>query len=305
MRGSLVGDHVRHDAAPHEFRHHVGDIAQQADREPALRLLPGLVQQLERFVEAFRHDVAVAGFHPPPDALRIDLHRQAQAVVHRHGQGLRAAHAAEPCRYHQASGEAAAEVLVGAFGEGFVSALHDALRADVNPRPGRHLPVHGQALALEFTEHVPVAPARDQVGIGDQHARRLVVGAEHAHRLAALDQQRLVTFEPPQRLHDALVAIPVARRLAGAAVDDQLVRPLGDGRVQVVHQHAHRRFLVPAQAAQLRAPRGRDPGRRYGWFRGLEFSRVNTHYRACRRQFFRDISQGTYYKGTRRPGPGL
>ena len=39
---------------------------------------------------------------------------------------------------------------------------------------------------------LPGRPVRHQVGVGDQHARRVRVGAEHADRLARLHQQRLV-----------------------------------------------------------------------------------------------------------------
>src|SRR3546814_19009719 len=39
---------------------------------------------------------------------------------------------------------------------------------------------------------LPGGPVRHEVGIGDQHARRIAVLAEHADRFARLDQQRLV-----------------------------------------------------------------------------------------------------------------
>src|SRR5207249_1285640 len=48
---------------------------------------------------------------------------------------------------------------------------------------------------------------------------------------------------------------PVARRLAGPAVDDQLVGLLGDLRVEVVHEHPESGLLWPAFARQLRPPR--------------------------------------------------
>ncbi len=51
---------------------------------------------------------------------------------------------------------------------------------------------------------------------------------------------------------------PVAGRLARAAVDHQVVGPLGHLGVEVVHQHAQRRLLLPAAAAELEAPRGAD-----------------------------------------------
>ena len=68
--------------------------------------------------------------------------------------------------------------------------------ADVDPRAGGHLAVHHQALAIELVEMLPGRPARHQVGVGDQHARRVRVGAEHADRLARLDQQGLVVLQP-------------------------------------------------------------------------------------------------------------
>ena len=42
---------------------------------------------------------------------------------------------------------------------------------------------------------LPGRPVRHEVGVGDQHARRVGMGAEHADRLARLDQQRLVVLE--------------------------------------------------------------------------------------------------------------
>ena len=83
-------------------------------------------------------------------------------------------------------------MLAADLDEGLVGALHDALAADVDPRAGRHLAVHHQALAIELVEMLPGRPVRHEVGIGDQHARRIGMGAEHADRLAGLHQQRLV-----------------------------------------------------------------------------------------------------------------
>ena len=79
--------------------------------------------------------------------------------------------------------------------EGLVGALQDALGADVDPRAGRHLPVHHQALGLELAELLPVRPVANEVRVRDQHARRPLVGAEHADRLAGLHQQGLVVLQ--------------------------------------------------------------------------------------------------------------
>jgi hypothetical protein len=82
------------------------------------------------------------------------------------------------------------------------------------------------------------------------------MGAEEADRLAGLDDQRLILLHRRQRLHDAVVALPVARGLRGAGVDDQLLRPLGV--LEVVLEHAQDRLLPPALAAQLPPALGLD-----------------------------------------------
>ena len=46
-------------------------------------------------------------------------------------------------------------------------------------------------------------------------------------------------------------SLPVARGPADAAIDDELVRPLGDVGIEIVHQHAQRRFGQPAFGAEL------------------------------------------------------
>ena len=54
--------------------------------------------------------------------------------------------------------EVAAIVLAAGLDEGLVGALHDALRADIDPRAGRHLAVHHQALLIELVEMRPSSP---------------------------------------------------------------------------------------------------------------------------------------------------
>ena len=175
--------------------------------------------------------------------------------------------------------ERPAEALVGHRGEGLERPLQDPLGADVDPRAGRHLAVHRQPEVLEAAELLPVGPVADQVGVGDQHPRRPRVGAHHADGLAGLHEHRLVVLEVAQGPHEGVVGLPVARGLAGAAVDDELRGVLRVGRVEVVHQHPQRGLGLPGLRGQLRCRWRR------GWAGGGWSSRVMCSPRAlgCRR----------------------
>jgi hypothetical protein len=211
----------------------------------------GLVQALGGLVQ-------IAGAQPHLDPRGLALDGQARGPGHHRRQGLGPAHAAQARRQQPLAGQVAAMVLAAHLDEGLVGALHDALGADIDPRAGGHLAVHGQALAIQLVEVLPGRPARHEVGVGDQHARRVGVGAEHADRLAGLDQQGLVVLQPAQGLDDLVVALPVAGRAADAAIDHQLLGPLGDVGVQVVHQHPQRRLGQPGLGGELRAGGGAD-----------------------------------------------
>jgi hypothetical protein len=171
--------------------------------------------------------------------------------------------AAPPATHHQLSSQVAAEMLARRGGEGFIGALQDPLRANVNPASRSHLPVHSQPGALEFAKMFPIAPVAYEVGVGDEHARRPRVRLENGNGFARLHKQRLVVFQLAQRLDDGFVAGPVARRFACPAIDHQVVRPLGHFRIQVVHQHAQRGFLLPALTGDGAA--ARRANRRMWW----------------------------------------
>ena len=224
--------------------------------DTALPLLGRPLDDRERVVEVLGLNVDIAGAQAKFDAGRAALDGEHRSAGHRCGERLRAAHAAEAGGENPSAPQIAAIVPAPHLGEGLVGALHDALRADIDPRAGGHLAVHHQALAIELVEAVPGRPVRHQVGVGDQHARRVGVGAENADRLAGLDEQGLVALEPAQRRDDAVERRPVARRAADAAIDDELARPFGDVGIEIVHQHAQRRFGEPALGAELGPARG-------------------------------------------------
>ena len=103
MRRRLVGDDVdeRTVAPPdpvevplQQLGQHLRGVAEHADRQAAA-LVAGLEGQLDRVVEVAGLDVEVAGLQAPVDAVLVALDADRDAVVHRDGQRLRAAHAAE------------------------------------------------------------------------------------------------------------------------------------------------------------------------------------------------------------------
>ena len=174
---------------------------------------------------------------------------------------MRAAHAAETSGQNPFAFPVTAEVTPAHFGEGLVRALHDALRADIDPRPGRHLAVHHEALAIEFVKVSPRRPFRHEVGVRKQYARRVGVRLEHTDRFTRLHEQCFVLFETAQRFDNLVVALPIARRAADAAVHHKLFRVLSNIWIEIVHQHAQCCFREPALAAQLFSTRGADHAR--------------------------------------------
>jgi hypothetical protein len=99
---------------------------------------------------------------------------------------------------------------------------------------------------------------RHEVRVGDQHARRIGVGADDGDRLARLHDQRLVRFEVLQRGDDAVEILPGPGGAADAAIDHQLMRVFGHVGVQVVHQHPHRGLGLPALGGDFGAGRRVD-----------------------------------------------
>src|SRR5256885_13266236 len=106
----------------------------------------------------------------------------------------------------------------------------------------------------KIVERLPVLPLRDEVRIRDKDPRRVAVRLEDRHRLPALHDEGLIVAEGLERLDDPVECVPVPRGLAGAPVDDEIVRLL---RVlKVVLEHPEDGLLPPALAPQRRPARG-------------------------------------------------
>ena len=80
-----------------QLRHDHRGVAQDTDRQRPTGLL-GLLGQPQRLVQRLRADVEVPVLDPPVDPGGVDVDADRDAVVHRDGQRLRAAHAAEARR---------------------------------------------------------------------------------------------------------------------------------------------------------------------------------------------------------------
>ncbi len=194
MSGSLVGDDIRLHAALNEFREDFGRIADKrnglclASLGPCFNLRQGLIEAVGLFIDITGAQTEIgAGF--------VAFHRKAAGTGHDRCKRLGTAHAAQTAGQNPFALEVAVIMLATGFHEGLVGALHDALRTDIDPRTGGHLAIHGKTLLIQFVEMVPGCPMRHEIGIGDQDAWRILVGAEHADGLARLHQQGFVFVE--------------------------------------------------------------------------------------------------------------
>ena len=186
MRRSLVGHHIEALTPTHQFGFDLCRVTDQSDQfRPTIG--GGLPRPAQALVDGVRQPVDITDLLPASGARLVDLDDERHAFVHRNGQRLRTAHPAQAGGQDHAAAKGFAEMLASELGKRLVRALQDALRADVDPRARRHLPVHRQALPLELPERVPVRPLADQVGIGNQHPGCPLVRAKDANGFARLD----------------------------------------------------------------------------------------------------------------------
>ena len=240
-----------------QFGEDIGGISQQADRL-GLALGAPRVDHRQRLLQCPRLGIDIAGADAEIDAGLVTFDGKAAGPGHHGGEGLRAAHAAKPPGQDPFAREVSAIVLAPRLGKGFIGSLHNALSSNVNPRSGRHLAVHRQTLFIQFVEMVPSRPMWHEVGIRDQNARRVLVGAEDAHGLARLHQKRLVVVQGLEGGDDLVEILPRAGGAADAPVHHQFMGVFGHVGMQVVHQHPHWRLGHPAFCGDRGAGRGID-----------------------------------------------
>ena len=254
MCRSLVGDQVGLHSAIlstlDQFRQNLCRIAKQADGH-RFATLAMVFDQSQRVVQIARLFVQVARAQAKIDARLLAFNIQRDRARKRRRQRLRAAHAAQTSGQNPTPFPIAIEVLTTRFDKGFIRALHDALRANVNPTARRHLSIHKQTLAVEFIEMFPIRPFGHEVRIGNQHTRRIAVGFKHAHWFTRLHEQGFILVQFFEGSEDGVVALPIARRTTDAAIHHKVLWIFSNFRIKVVLNHAVRCFGQPVFTAQL------------------------------------------------------
>src|SRR5262249_49559799 len=143
------------------------------------------------------------------------------------------------------SGQRTAKMSPSHRAERLVRALENSLRSDVDPRPGGHLPVHRETESLELAEFFPRSPPANEVAVRDKNARSRWLRTKDGDGRAALHEQSLVRVEPPKRRDDCVERLPGARSAPRPTVHHEIVRTLRNLRIEVVHEHSKRGFLLP------------------------------------------------------------
>ena len=189
--GCLIRQRIRPDAPRQHLRKQLRRVSRQSNGH--CRSIPDRVfDHGHCVVEGFGPPVEVTRLKPLVDTVGLAFDGQKRGARHRRRKRLRPTHAAKPGRQYPLAVQVAGVMPAAHLYKRFVSALHDPLAADVDPRPGRHLPEHHQTGPVEFTKVFPGRPRRHQVRIGDQHPGRVLVRLEHADRLAGLHQKGFV-----------------------------------------------------------------------------------------------------------------
>ena len=147
VRARLVGHDVGSETHLQQFWKHVCSIANYTNRKPALFGLR-LFAPCNCVFKRVGNFVQVSGFYSAINTPSIYIDTQCNAVVHRHGKRLCAAHAAKARRQRDGACERAIKFASGNFGEALVRSLQNSLSANVNPRTCRHLAIHREARGL-------------------------------------------------------------------------------------------------------------------------------------------------------------
>src|ERR1700730_9345284 len=90
-----------------------------------------------------------------------------------------------------------------------------------------------------------------EIGIAEQYARRIFVGAEDGYGFSRLYEQRFVRDEVLEGANDGMKTCPFPPSFTGPAIDDQIVGFFSDLGIEIIHEHAQRGFLLPTLAGDF------------------------------------------------------
>ena len=240
MQGGLVGAEVNVDAGRVEVLPDVDDVAEVGEAD-GLFGVHGGADLVGEFGHILHDVVDPALLVALPGGGRVHLGRDGDHAGDVARLGLGAGHAAEARGDKQLAGKGRVLRIEAPSGiehrDG--RAVDDALRADGHVGPGGHLAVLADAEGVHALVVVAAAVVRDDHAVGHHHPGRAGVGGEQAHRVPAVHDERLLLGHFAQVAHHEAVLGPVLEDGAIAAVRDELLRVLGDGRIQVVLDHQH------------------------------------------------------------------
>jgi hypothetical protein len=132
VRGRLIGEHIRHDAARDERLEQLHRIRDDTDRD-RLTLVARFERTLDGGIERRCLLVEIALLEPALNACRIDVGDQRGCFIHRRRKRLRATHPAQSRGDDELPPQRVAEVFLRDRGKAFIRPLQNPLRADVDP----------------------------------------------------------------------------------------------------------------------------------------------------------------------------
>ena len=126
--------------------------------------------------------------------------------------------------------------------------MDDALRPDVHKAARRHLAVIGHAERGGAVKVLLVIEQADHQPVGQYHARRVFVRAEHPERMPGFEHQRLLPRELLHVLLDQKILHPILADLTRFAVGHQLIGVERHVKIQIVVDHHLERAPLEAFA---------------------------------------------------------
>jgi hypothetical protein len=113
-------------------RQQVDDVTHHTNGN-SLTFLFRFERAVDALVNIVRHHINVTGVETLLYAPLFHIRRKANTLIHCDGQRLSATHTSETARDRKCFAQCTAEMLAGNLSKGFIRALNDSLRSDVDP----------------------------------------------------------------------------------------------------------------------------------------------------------------------------